>query len=91
MGQGPDVLGGHQAGRDMGQGRRGWAAGGAGLGMEYFEAFDWKQIEALPKGMGPAASQQDWGAGAPGARPSLVPTGCVRGLKTAPLLRFLLL
>lgn len=74
-----------------GSGWRGWAAGGAGLGTEHFEVFDWKQIEALPVGMGPVASQQDWGAGAPVAHPSLVPTGCVRGGKTAPLLWFLLL
>lgn len=89
MGQGPDVLQGHQAGRHVGHGWQGWAAGGAGLGTEHFGAFDWKQMEGLPMGTGPAASQQDWGGGDAGVCPSLVPTGCVRGNETAPLLQFL--
>lgn len=53
--------------------------------MEHFGPFEWKQIEGLPVGMGPPASQQNWGGGVPGACPSLALTGCVRGGETAPL------
>lgn len=78
MGQGPDMLQGCQAGRDVGQGWQGWAAAGAELGVEHCRAFDWKQIDGLPVEMSPAASQQDWGGGVPGARPSLLPMSSER-------------
>lgn len=85
MGQGPEVL------REAIRQAETWVrAGELGLLVEQGWVWSvWKQVEGLSLAMGPAASQQDWGGGAAGAHPSLVPTGCVRGGEMAPLLQFL--